>query len=323
MRAIRPGKPGGLEVLVVTEVPTPEPGDGEVLVRVEAAGVNNVDIVQRSGVDKVPMPILLGVEGAGVVEALGRGATEFSVGERVAWPIAPGSYATHVVVREADLVPVPAGVDGKTAAALMVHGILGHLLAQGDAYRIESGSTCIIFAALMGAGQLLSRIAQKFGAEVIAVVPDKLSVGNAKANGAAHVVIQGDRAFGAPVRDRTRGRGVDVVYDQVGPKTFETSLSLVRRRGTVVLFGHLPERGLRIDPRTLGDHGSIFVTRPVLRDYLATKEELRARAADLFAWVKDGSIRITVDGAFPLGAARIAHERMQTKVNGGKLLLLP
>jgi NADPH:quinone reductase len=322
MRAIRPTKTGGPEVLLVTEVPTPVPGEGQALVRVEAAGVNNVDLVQRAGIDKVPTPILLGVEGAGVIEAVGAGVTDLSIGQRVAWAKAKGSYATHVVVPEVDLVPVPDGIDAKTAAAVMVHGLLGHFLTR-DTYRVEPGTTCLIFAALMGAAPMISRIAKKFGAEIFAVIPDKLGVSNAKANGAAHVTLASDRGLPATIDEGTRGRGVDVVYDQVGAKTIEASMTLVRTRGTVVLYGHLGEKGPRIDPRTLADHGSIFLTRPVLRDYIATKKELRARTSDLFAWVKDGSIKVTVDGAFPLGAARLAHERMEGKPNGGKILLLP
>jgi len=322
MLAIRPDAPGGPEILRLTEAPKPAPGPGEALIRVEAAGVNFIDIYQRSGQYKVPPPIPLGVEGAGVVEALGDGAVGISVGERVAWASGPGSYATHVVVPSARLVPVPSGLDAPIAAAAMLQGMTAHYLAHST-FKLGASSVCLIHAAAGGVGLLLCQMAKRAGATVIATVSTVEKAALAKAAGAAHVILYGSVDFLAETRKITGNQGVDVVYDSVGKDTFARSMDCLSPRGMLVLFGQSSGAVGTFDPQLLAQKGSLFLTRPTLADYVATPEALLHRAGAVLGAIKAGELSIRIGATFPLAEAAEAHRALAGRTTTGKVLLIP
>jgi NADPH:quinone reductase len=304
------------------EVPTPRPATGEVLVRVEAAGVNFVDVYHRAGQYVRELPFGLGEEGAGFVEALGAGVSGLRVGERVAWSGAPGSYATHVVARAGSLVPVPDGVSTRDAAAVMLQGMTAHYLASST-FPLKKGDTCLIHAAAGGVGLLLVQMAKHIGAHVIGTTSTDDKARLARDAGADEVIVYTRERFEEAVRAHTGGRGVDVVYDSVGATTFDESLLSLRPRGMLVLFGQSSGRVPPFDLQVLNARGSLFVTRPTLRDYVASRAELLERAGAVLGAVGRGDLRVRIDRTLPLDHAADAHRALEQRVTTGKVVLLP
>jgi NADPH2:quinone reductase len=322
MHAIRVFQVGGPEVMQLVELPTPSAGRSEILVRIEAAGVNFIDIYFRSGQYKAPLPLALGHEGAGVVEAVGPGVLDIAVGDRVAWAQGPGSYATHVVLPAERAVKIPDGIDPKTAAAAMLQGMTAHYLATST-YPLAAGDTCVVHAAAGGVGLLLCQIAKRAGARVIGTASTEEKAARAKEAGADEVILYTKVDFEPEVRRLTGGRGASVVYDSVGKDTFERSLGCLTPRGMLVLYGQSSGAVAPFDPQLLSQKGSLFLTRPTLKDYAASREELTARAGELFGWIKSGDVTVTVGATFPLADAALAHTKLGGRETIGKVLLLP
>jgi NADPH2:quinone reductase len=322
MKAVRPKQPGGPEELRLEEFPIPTPAGNQVLVRTQAIGVNFIDIYQRSGVYHLPKPILLGSEGAGVVEAIGEGVTDVKPGDHVAWAGTLGSYATHVLVPAERTVPVPVGVDSKLAAAVLLQGITAHYLAHST-FPLQAGQTALVHAAAGGVGLLLVQIAKLRGARVIGTVSTPQKAELAKRAGADSVILYGEQDFEAESCQLTAGRGVDVVYDSVGKTTFDKSLRSLRPRGMLVLYGQSSGPVAPVDPQTLAARGSLFLTRPTMGHYVATRDELTSRTKDLFAWVREGKLNVRIDRTFPLADAADAHRALESRTTTGKVLLIP
>jgi NADPH2:quinone reductase len=323
MQVVRIQQQGGPEVMRVEEVPTPEPGAGQVRVRVAAAGVNFIDIYHRSGQYKVPLPFVVGVEGAGVVDAAGAGVTELKVGDSVAWAGLPGSYATHVLAPVDRLVPVPQGLDLHKAAAVMLQGMTAHYLTHST-YPLESGHTCLIHAAAGGVGQLFCQMARMRGAALIigtAGSPAKAQL--ARDAGAHQVILYREQDFLEESRRLTNGVGLDVVYDSVGKDTFMNSLSALKIRGTLVLFGASSGAVPLFDVNELQNHGSAYLTRPTLGHYTATRDELLWRSGDLFKWIAAGQLKVRIDRVYKLSEAAQAQIDLASRNTAGKLLLEP
>jgi NADPH2:quinone reductase len=322
MRAIRIESPGGTEVMKLAEMPTPAPASGQALVRVEAAGVNFIDIYQRSGVYKLALPFTLGQEGAGVVEAVGPGVTEVRAGDRVAWAGPLGSYATHQLLPAARLVPIPRGLDSKSAAAAMLQGMTAHYLVT-DTFPLRPGHMCLIHAAAGGVGQLFCQLASRAGAHVIGTAGGPEKVRLAKRAGAQDVIDYRSQDFEAEVKRITSGAGVHVVYDSVGRDTWEKSLRCLRPRGMLVLFGQSSGSVPPFDPQLLSTGGSLFLTRPTLASYVLTRDELLNRAGAVLGAVERGDLKLKIEESLPLAQAAKAHELLASRKTSGKLLLVP
>jgi NADPH2:quinone reductase len=323
MRAIRVHTCGGPELLRYDEVPVPEPQAGEALVEVAAAGVNFIDVQHLTGRYKPPaLPFTLGSEAAGTVTAVGAGVTEVAVGDRVAYAMVLGAYADYAVVPAKRLVKVPAAVDLQTAAAVMLQGLTAHYLTHST-YTIKPGDTALVHAAAGGAGQLITQVASLRGATVYGTVGGAAKASIARAAGAAATIDYRTQDFEAEIKKLTNGRGVDVVYDSVGKDTFDKSLSCLRPRGMLALFGFSSGPVAPFDPAVLGAKGSLFLTRPGLNQYIATRDELIGRAGDLFAWLAAGKLKVTVDRVRPLAEAAQAHTALEARQTAGKLLLVP
>ncbi|GGL30060.1 quinone oxidoreductase [Phycicoccus endophyticus] len=313
---------GGTDVLVVEERPAPEPGPGEVLVEVAAVGVNFVDVYQREGVYPMETPFVAGNEAAGTVLATGEGVTGLEPGARVAWAMTVGSAARHVAVPADQVVPVPDEVGLETAAAVMLQGMTAHYLTAST-YPVTPGTLALVHAAAGGVGQLLVQLVRARGGVVVATAggPDKCAT--AARMGADHVIDY--RAVDDPaaaVRDAA-GRGVDVAYDGVGRDTFDASLAALRPRGVLALFGAASGQVPPLDLQRLNTGGSLFVTRPSLAHYLASREELLWRAGEVLGAVADGSLEVAVGGRYPLRDAPQAYADLESRRTQGKLLLLP
>ncbi|GLZ36975.1 quinone oxidoreductase [Actinokineospora sp. NBRC 105648] len=321
-KAVLVSRNGGPEVLEYAEVPDRSPGAGELLVQVAAAGVNYIDTYQRSGQYPVPVPFVPGLEGAGTVRSVGAGVDGFAVGDRVAWTSVPGGYAEQVVVPAASAVPVPEGVDDETAAATLLQGLTAHYLAVST-YPVQQGDTVLVHAAAGGVGLILVQLAKARGARVIGTVSTAAKEELARAAGADEVIRYTEEDFAARTRELTGGEGVAAVYDGVGKTTFDGSLSVVRPRGYLVLFGASSGPVPPVDPQRLNQAGSIYLTRPSLAPYIATPEELRWRTDELFGAIATGALKITIGGRYPLAEAQRAHEDLQGRRTTGKLLLLP
>jgi NADPH2:quinone reductase len=323
VRAIQISETGGPDVLVPTELPDPRPGPGQLLVDVAAAGVNYIDTYQRDGTYRMTLPYVPGLEGAGAVSAVGEGVTEFAVGDRVAWAEALGSYAERAVVPAAKAVPVPDGVSEEVAAAVLLQGMTAHFLVH-DTHQVRPGEDVLVHAAAGGVGLLLTQLAAAAGARVVATVSTAEKEELARAAGAADVIRYTEVAdLAAAVRELTGGTGVAVAYDSVGRTTFDASLASLRRRGLLVLFGASSGPVPPVDPQRLNAAGSMFLTRPKLFDYVATREELTAKAAAVLAAVADGTLDVRISGRYPLADAHRAHEDLQSRRTTGKLLLQP
>jgi NADPH2:quinone reductase len=323
MQVVRIQQQGGPEVMRVEEVPTPEPGQGQVRVRVAAAGVNFIDIYHRSGQYKVPLPFALGQEGAGTVDALGQGVTDFKIGDTVAWAGVPGSYATHLLAPANRLVPVPQGVDLHKAAAVMLQGMTAHYLTHST-FPLEIGQTCLIHAAAGGVGQLFCQMARMRGASlVIGTAGSTEKAQLARDAGAHEVILYRDQDFLEESRRLTNGKGLDVVYDSVGKDTFMKSLAALKMRGTLVLFGASSGAVSPFDVNELQNHGSAYLTRPTLGHYTATRDELLWRSGDLFKWIKAGQLKVRIDREYKLADAAQAQIDLASRNTAGKLLLEP
>jgi len=319
MRAIVCAGPGGPEVMTWTEIDALTPGAGQLLVRLEAAGVNFIDTYQRSGAYRVPFPLRPGLEGAGVVEAVGAGVPGERAGQRVAWATAPGSYATHALVQDERAVPVPEGVSGELAAALMLQGMTAHFLSH-DTFPLGPGHWCVVHAAAGGVGLLLCQLARARGAQVIGVVSTDEKEALARQAGAA-VVLRSSGDWGREAR-RLSG-GAHVVYDSVGQATFGASLGCLRPRGMMVLYGQASGAVPPLDPQALAAGGSLYLTRPKLGDYTLTRDELLGRASDLFGRVSRGELSVRVGLRVPIEQAAEAHRALEGRATSGKVLLLP
>lgn len=322
MKAIRAHRFGGPEVLTLEEMPRPEPGEGQALIRVEAAGVNFIDIYQRLGQYPVPLPMVPGNEGAGVVEEIGPGVREVLPGDRVAWSGSLGAYAEHAVVPSWRLVRLPAGMEPGTAAALMLQGMTAHYLTHST-FPLKPGDTCLIHAAAGGVGLLLLQMAKRRGARTIGTVSTSGKERLAKQFGADEVIRYTEQDFEAEVKRRTDGRGVQVVYDSVGRDTFEKSLNCLAMRGFLVLYGQSSGPVAPFDPQILNTRGGLFLTRPSLGHYTASREELLERARDVLGWAAAGELRVRIGGEYPLGKASQAHADLAGRKTTGKLLLIP
>jgi NADPH2:quinone reductase len=322
MKAIRFHKFGGPEVLNYEDVALPEPGAGQVRVKIEAAGVNYTDIYQRSGQYPGQLPATLGQEAAGVVDAVGSGVTDIKIGQRVAYTSQPGAYAEFAVVPAGALVPIPDGVDTKTAAAVMLQGMTAHYLAMST-YPLKKGETALVHAAAGGVGQLLVQIAKRQGARVFGTVSTEEKARLAKEAGADEIIFYTQIDFAQETKRLTGGTGANVVYDSVGKTTFEGSLDSLRPRGYLVLFGQSSGAVPQFDPQILNRKGSLFLTRPTLVNYIASREELLWRSGDLFQWIKNGELKVRIDTTFPLSAAADAHRYMEGRQTKGKVLLIP
>jgi NADPH2:quinone reductase len=323
MKAVRIQAPGGAEALVLEDVPRPEPKAGEALVRIEAAGVNFIDVYFRTGAYKAAsFPLTLGQEGAGVVEAVGSGVSNVKSGDRVASVNFAGSYAQYAVAPADRLVPVPQRVTGPQAAAAMLQGMTAEYLAEST-YSLAPGHVCLVHAAAGGVGQLLCQIARMKGATVIGTAGGPEHAAVARAAGAEHVIDYKTADFEAEVRRITEGRGVNVVYDSVGRTTFEKSLNCLARRGFLVLFGQSSGAVGPIDPQVLNQKGSLYLTRPSLFHYVATREELLERSEKVLGWVASGRLRLKIDRELPLSQAADAHRILEDRKSAGKILLKP
>ena len=323
MKALRVHEHGGPEVVKYEEIDVPTPGRGEAVVKIAAAGVNFIDVYYRSGLNKPPsLPFTLGMEAAGTVTAIGDGVTEVNVGDRVAYCMVLGAFAEYAAVPAWRLVPLPDAVSFDTAAAMMLQGMTAHYLTR-DTYPLQPGQTALVHAAAGGAGFLIVQAARKRGAKVIATVGTDAKAEIAREAGADEVIVYSKQEFDAEVKRLTDGRGVDVVYDSVGAATFEKSLNSLRPRGFMVLFGNSSGPVPAIAPLTLAAKGSLFLTRPGLNAYSATREEIVSRTNDLFAWLQSGDLKVRIHAVRPLAEARQAHEALEARQTTGKLLLRP
>ena len=322
MQAIRIHETGGPDVMRLEDVPTPQPGVGQALVKLEASGVNFIDIYQRLGQYKLPLPFTPGGEGAGVVEAVGPGVTDVRVGDRVASAALSGAYAAYVVSPVERLVVVPDAVDLRTAAAVMLQGMTAHYLAYST-YPLKAGDTALVYAAAGGVGRLLTQIAKMRGARVIACVSTEEKAALARSAGADEIIRYTQQQIADEARRLTNGAGVDVVYDSVGKDTFDQSLDSLKPRGYLVLYGQSSGPVPPINPQTLNAKGSLFLTRPTLGNYTATRDELLSRANDLFGWIASGKLDVRIDRTWPLAEAAQAQEYLAGRRSQGKLLLLP
>lgn len=321
MRAIQISEPGGPEALQHADVTAPEPATGQVRVRVAAAGVNFIDVYYRTGAYPLDLPATLGLEGAGTVEAVGDGVRDLAEGDRVAWPQQDGSYAEVVVVDAEKVVPVPKTVDLRTAAAVMLQGMTAHYLAS-DTYPLSPGDVAVVHAASGGVGHLLVQIAKRRGATVIATTSTDRKADLAREAGADHVVRY-DQVDVPESVDTIAPDGVAVVYDSVGKATFDGSLACLRPRGCMVLYGQSSGPVPPVDPQRLNQAGSLYLTRPRLGHYIATRSELLGRAGDLFDWIAAGELTVRIDRTWPLGEVAEAHRYLEDRKTHGKLLLEP
>ena len=322
MKAVRVHKYGGPEVLTIDDIPVPEPKAGEARVKIEAIGVNFIDIYQRTGLYPIQTPFTLGSEGAGVVDAVGPGVTEVRKGDRVAYSMVIGAYAEFAVVPAWRLASVPVNVDAKSAACLMLQGMTAHYLTHST-YALKKGETVLVHAAAGGVGLLLSQMAKQLGANVIGTVSTEAKAQLVKEAGADHVILYTQSDFLAEVKKLTDNRGVNVVYDSVGQTTFDKSLDCLKPRGYLVLFGQSSGPVPPFDPAKLGAKGSLFLTRPSLAHYTLNRDELLQRADDLFNWTASGKLKLRIERTFSLANAAEAHRALEGRKTTGKVILLP
>ena len=322
MRAVRVHKYGGPEVLTLEEIPVPEPKAGEARVKIEAIGVNYIDVYQRTGLYPLQTPFTLGMEGAGVVDEVGEDVKEVKKGDRVAYAMILGSYAEYAIVPAAKLAPLPANIDAKSAAALMLQGMTAHYLTHST-YDLKKGETALIHAAAGGVGLLLTQIAKLRGANVIGTVSTEAKAQLAKEAGADHVILYTQTDFAAEVKKITDGKGLHVVYDSVGQTTFDKGLDCLRPRGYMVLFGQSSGPVSPFDPGKLAAKGSLFLTRPTLAHYTLDRAELLQRANDLFTWTASGKLKLRIEKTFRMAEAAEAHRQLEGRKTTGKVILLP
>ncbi len=313
---------GGREVLELRDIEPPRLGPQDVLVRVAAAGVNFIDVYQRSGAYRRPLPFVLGLEGAGVVEVIGDGVSGLEVGDRVAWAQGSASYATHVVLPAALLVPVPRELPLEVAAALMLQGMTAHYLCH-SVRNSRPGDVALVHAAAGGTGQLLVQLLKQAGVRVLATCSTEAKAELARQAGADEVILYTRGEFAEEARALSDGLGVDVVYDSVGRATFDGSLRALKPRGLCVLFGQSSGAVPPFEPQRLNQGGSLFLTRPTLGHYIATREALLERANAVLSWGVAGSLRPRIHAQLPLAKAAEAHALLEGRQTTGKVLLLP
>ncbi|MDQ6801294.1 MAG: quinone oxidoreductase [Acidobacteriota bacterium] len=321
MHAIQVKEHGGQDVLEFVEIEKPKPKVGEALVRLESIGVNFIDVYHRTGLYKLPLPLVPGSEGAGVVEEGGPGVTVVKKGDRVAYAMARGAYAEYAIVAAEMLVPIPDGVDFKTAAAAMLQGMTAHYLAVST-YPMDRGNSTLVHAGAGGVGGLLIQVAKMRGARVLTTVSTEQKARIAKEAGADDIINYKDQDFEPEVMRLTDGKGVNVVYDSVGKTTFDKSLNCVARRGLLALFGQSSGAVPPFDPLRLAKNG-IYITRPSLGHYTADRQELLWRAGEVFDWIRSGKLRIHIDRELPLRSAAEAHRLLEERRTIGKILLKP
>ena len=321
MKAVFIDAPGGADQLRYADLPKPTPCKGQALVKIAVSGVNFIDVYFRIGLYKADPPITLGMEAAGVVEAVGEGVTEVKPGDRVAYAMNRGSHAEYAVVNAWQLVPIPESLDFQSAAATMLQGMTAHYLTHST-WPLKAGESCLIHAGAGGVGLLLIQIAKMLGARVITTVGTDAKAVLAKQAGADEVVVYTRDDFQAAARAFTGGKGVDVVYDSVGASTFMKSLDSLRPRGLMVTYGNASGPVPAIEPLLLNQKGSIFLARPTLAHHAATREELLWRANDLFKWIGEGKLKLRIEFKYPLAEAAQAHRDLEDRKTTGKLLLL-
>jgi NADPH2:quinone reductase len=322
MKAIRIHQPGGPEALKVDDVPEPIPAAGEALVKIDAAGLNYIDVYLREGLYKSPLPFTLGLEAGGTVAAVGPGVTELKVGDRVAYTGVPGAYAELAVVPASRLVVLPSGISTKQGAAAMLQGMTAHYLATST-WPLHEGDTCLVHAAAGGVGLLLCQIAKIRGARVIATVSTEEKAKLARGAGADEVIFYSRQDFATEVKRLTRDAGLQVVYDGVGKATFEKGLDCLAPRGMMVLYGQASGPVGSFDPQVLNTKGSLFLTRPSLQHHILTRAELAARADDVLGWIRDGKLKLRMEFEYPLRDAAEAHRALEARRTTGKVLLIP
>jgi len=321
VKAVRVHAYGGPEALQYEDVEVPRPGAGEAVVKIAASGLNYLDVQYRLGRVKAPtIPFTIGSEASGVVSEIGPGVTEVKVGDRVGYAMALGSYAEYAVVPAWKLVTLPSGLDMQVAAGVMLQGLTAHYLTHST-FPLKPGDTVLVHAAAGGVGSVITQVARILGARVIATAGTEAKGELARQTGAHDVIIYSRQDFEAEVRRLTSGRGVDVVYDSVGKDTFDKSLNCLRPRGLLALFGFSSGLVPPFDPATLGTKGSLFLTRPGLNQYMATREELLMRANQIFEWLASGALKIRIDRVFPLAEATMAHQELEARRTTGKVLL--
>ena len=312
---------GGLEALRYGEMPAPVPAKGEALVKLAYSGVNFTDTYHRTGLYKLPaLPAVIGSEGAGVIEQAGEGVTQFKAGDRVAYAMARGSYGELASVPAALLVPVPAAVDLSVASACLLQGMTAHYLTHST-FALKEGHTALVHAAAGGTGRLIVQMATMLGARVIATCGSAAKAELARGDGASDAILYNEQDFAAEVRRLTDGKGVDVVYDSVGQATFLKSLDCLKPRGLLVFFGQSSGAVAPLDPLLLMGKGSLYLTRPTLGTYIASREDLEWRSRDLFAWIMSGKLKIRIDKTYPLAEAAQAHRDLEGRKTTGKLIL--
>jgi NADPH2:quinone reductase len=322
MKAIQIRETGGPEVLELVELPIPQPGPGQVLMRVESTGLNFIEIYFRKGIYKAALPLTPGSEAAGTVEELGPGVTGFAAGDAVASTGVLGSYAEYALVPAAQLVKTPAALAPEKAAAAMLQGMTAHYLVYST-YPLKAGDMALIHAGAGGVGLLLTQMAARLGARVLTTVSTPAKAELSREVGASDVILYNDQDFEAEVKRLTGGKGVDVVYDSVGKTTFEKSLNCLRPRGLLALFGASSGPVPPFDLIQLSSKGSLFVTRPTLWHHIATRSELEWRSGDVLAWAAKGELKLRTEHIYPLANAAQAQIDMEARQTTGKILLVP
>lgn len=322
MKAIRVNEYGAADIMKLEEMETPTAGEGELLVKLEAIGLNFIDTYQRSGLYKVPLPFTAGNEGAGVVQAVGAGVSDFSEGDRVGYTGILGSYCEYQVVPAARAVKLPDGLEMKMAAAVPLQGMTAHYLSH-DTFPLKQGDACLIHAGAGGVGLLLIQMCKMLGAEVLTTVSTEEKAQLARDAGADHVILYTQVDFEEAAKEILGDRKLDVVYDSVAKDTFDKGLNLLRPRGMMVLYGGSSGPVPPFDLNILNPKGSLYVTRPSLGAYISSREELVRRATDCFNWVKSGKLNIRIGAEFPLADVAKAHAALEGRKTTGKVLIIP
>ena len=322
MKAVRIHTPGGPEAMKLDDVAQPAPKEGEAVVKVDAAGLNYIDVYFRTGLYKAALPLTIGMEAGGTVAAVGPNVTDVKVGDKVAYTGVPGAYAEYALVPANRLVVLPAGLNTRQGAAMMLQGMTAHYLACST-YPLKSGDTCLVHAAAGGVGLLLCQIAKLRGARVIGTVSTEDKAKLAREAGADEVILYTKQDFVAEVKRLTNGKGLNVVYDAVGKDTFDKGFDCLAPRGMMVLYGQSSGPVGPFDLQILNAKGSIFVTRPSLNHHIITREELLSRAGEIGGWIRDGKLKLRMEFEFPLKDAAEAHRALEGRRTTGKVLLIP
>ena len=322
MKAVRVREYGGPEAMSYDEIDIPSIGENDVLVKIEASGINYIDTYQRSGLYQIPLPATLGLEAAGTVTETGSNVSSFQSGDRVAYTSVPGAYADYAVVPEEKLVNLPDGVDFNQGAAAMLQGCTAHYLCKST-YEVKAGDRCLIHAAAGGVGLLLIQMVKNAGGFVIGTVSTEKKANLAKSAGADEVILYSEQNFETEVKRITEGAGVNVAYDSVGKSTFQKSIDCLSKLGYMVLYGNASGPVTEFNPATLGPKGSLFLTRPTLFDYTADRESLEWRTSDVFNWIAEGSLNLRVEHFYALADAQQAHKDLEGRKTTGKIILTP